>query len=280
MRTKTTTAAVTGLLAATAAAQNSTSTCATGVHLIVARGSNEAPGSGRIGSVADGVVAAVPGSQIEPLVYPASFDNYSSSVATGVEAMKIALTQYSTRCPSSKVALLGFSQGAHVAGDTLCGSVSEDEGEALNLDFDQTTPVLASVVNQSVIAVVLFGDPTHNVSAPWNRGTSTHDGLFPRENITACEPYASKIESWCDTGDIYCDVGNNTSVHGSYFANYTDDAVEFVVSQYNASKTAANGTSPSATPTPSSVPGSGAATAAPGMLMSVAGLSMLAAYLL
>lgn len=105
-----TTAAIAGLFAASAAAQNSTSTCASGVHLIVARGSNEPAGVGRIGSVANGVVAAIPGSQIEPLDYPATFDNYSISVEDGDIAMNLALTAYSSRCPDSKVALLGYSQ--------------------------------------------------------------------------------------------------------------------------------------------------------------------------
>ncbi|KAK0381316.1 cutinase [Colletotrichum limetticola] len=277
MRVKTSTALI-GILAATAAtAQNATSTCATGVYIIVARGSNEAPGSGRIGSVANGTFAAIPGSQIAPLDYPATFDNYSTSVAAGAVALNAALTSYNARCPNSKVALLGYSQGAQVTGDTLCGSVDEDEGEALNIEFNQTAPVPASVVDQSVIAVILFGDPTHNVSASWNKGTSKRNGLFPRENVTKCEAYASKIESYCDTGDIYCDLGNNTAVHGSYFANYTDDAVEFIWAQYNASKSS-NGSSPTATPT--TVPGSGAADSAPGLLMSLAGLSMLAAFIL
>ncbi|KAJ0162405.1 Acetylxylan esterase 2 [Colletotrichum tanaceti] len=281
MRTKTTTAAaVAGLLAATASAQNSTTTtCAAGVHLIVARGSNEAPGSGRIGSVANGVVAAIPGSQIAPLDYPAAFDGYNVSVAAGDEAMKIALVQYSSRCPDSKVALLGFSQGAHVTGDVLCGGTEDDESDQLDLDFVDTTPVPSSIVDKSVIAVILFGDPTHNASAPWNKGTSTRNGLFPRENTTACEAYASKIESYCDTGDIYCDLGNDTRVHGSYFATYTDDAVDFIAAQFNASKRAPNG---SATPTgvPVSAAGPVPAASAPGLLASLAGLSMLVACLL
>ncbi|KAJ0287285.1 hypothetical protein COL940_002493 [Colletotrichum noveboracense] len=262
-----TTAAIAGLFAASAAAQNSTSTCASGVHLIVARGSNEPAGVGRIGSVANGVVAAIPGSQIEPLDYPATFDNYSISVEDGDIAMNLALTAYSSRCPDSKVALLGYSQGAQVTGDTLCGSVDEDAGEALDLEFNHTAPIASSIVDQSVIAVVLFGDPTHTANSTWNRGTSTRDGQ-----------YASKIASWCDTGDVYCDIGNNTKVHGSYFANYTDDAVEFVVAQFNASKT--NSTSPSATPTPSTVPASGAGATGPGTLMSMAGLTMLASFLM
>ncbi|KAI8242314.1 hypothetical protein K4K57_006638 [Colletotrichum sp. SAR 10_99] len=296
-----TTAAIAGLFVASAAAQNSTSTCASGVHLIVARGSNEPAGVGRIGSVANGVVAAIPGSQIEPLDYPATFDNYSISVEDGDIAMNLALTAYTSRCPDSKVALLGYSQGAQVTGDTLCGSVDEDAGEALDLEFNHTAPIASSIVDQSgmyrltkslfgvkyriwnadslvVIAVVLFGDPTHTANSTWNRGTSTRDGIFPRDNTTACQQYASKIASWCDTGDVYCDIGNNTKVHGSYFANYTDDAVEFVVAQFNASKT--NSTSPSATPTPSTVPASGAGATGPGMLMSMAGLTMLAAFLM
>ncbi|KAK1999553.1 cutinase [Colletotrichum falcatum] len=272
--------AVAGFLSASASAQNSTATCATGVHVIVARGSNEAAGVGRIGSVATGVVAAVPGSQIEALDYPATFDNYSTSVAAGTEAMKIALTRYNSQCPDSKVALLGYSQGAHVVGDTLCGNTQDDKSDNVDIDFNVTTPVAASVVDQSVVAVILFGDPTHDTSASWNRGTSTHDGLFPRENVTACESYAPKIESYCDTGDIYCDLGNNTKVHGSYFVNYTKDAVDFVVAQFNAAKpSSANGTSPTTTSKPA--PASGPAPlSAPVMLMPLIGLSVAVTHLL
>ncbi|CRK30654.1 hypothetical protein BN1708_018516, partial [Verticillium longisporum] len=62
------------------------------------------------------------------------------------------------------------------------------------------------------------------------------------------EPYAPKIASWCDTGDVYCDRGNNTEIHGGYFALYDDDAVDFVVDRWNATleeeaEAAASGTS-------------------------------------
>jgi len=270
--------AVAGFLAASASAQDSAATCATGVHLIVARGSNEPAGVGRIGSVANGVVAAIPGSQIEAISYPATFDNYSTSVATGTGAMKIALTQYSSRCPDSKIALLGYSQGAHVVGDTLCGNTEDRDIDNMDFDFNVTTPVAASVVDHSVIAAILFGDPTHDTSASWNRGTSTRDGLSPRENVTACESYAPKIESYCDTGDIYCDLGNDTTVHGSYFSKYTINAVEFIVAKFNSTKPSTNGTSPTTTPKP--VPASGSALSAPAMLTSLVGLSVLGTHLL
>ena len=87
--------------------------------------------------------------------------------------------------------------------------------------------------------------------------------LFPRRNLTLCNAYASKIKSYCDAGDTYCSAGNNTAVHGSYFANYTTEAVSWIVSKYTESKASGAGNStggnngtdttptPSPTPTPS-----------------------------
>ncbi|TDZ37459.1 Acetylxylan esterase 2 [Colletotrichum spinosum] len=279
MRVKTTAAVAAGLLAG-ASAQNSTATCADGVYLIVARGTTEPAGTGRIGSVADGVVAAVPGSQIAPVDYPAVFVPYDGSVENGTNAMKLQLTQYNSRCPNSKVALVGFSQGAQIVGDTLCGSIAENAAEGLDLDFDPTAPVPASIIDQSVIAAVLFGDPTHAANSSWDRGTSRRAGLFPRTNFTACQAYTPKIASWCDLGDRYCDAsGNQTNnvTHGSYFGNYTEDAVDFIVAQFNASK--ANGTSPT-TPPPTTAPDSAAAASAPGFMVSLVGLSILTACFL
>ncbi|KAF6817645.1 Acetylxylan esterase 1 [Colletotrichum musicola] len=280
-----TTTALTGLLAAGAAAQNSTSACASGLHIIAARGSNEPPGPGRIGVVASGVVEAVPGSRIEPLDYPADLQtiklmDYYISVAEGVAALKVALTNYTSRCPSSKVALLGYSQGAHVVADLLCGEVSGL--------FPDMEPISSSIFNRwipqlthlAVVAVVLFGDPTHNTTETWNKGTATVNGLFPRKNTTACDAYAPKIGSWCDENDWACSGGSaSATVHRSYFANYADDAAEFVVERFEASKTVEDDTD-SATPTQTAVPGAGAAGAAPGMLLAMAGLSMLAAFFL
>ena len=85
-------------------------TCATGVHMIVARGSTEQPGPGIIGAVATQVQQSVAGSDKDALIYPATFDNYTSSESTGVAAMKSLIQSYVALCPSSKIALLGYSQ--------------------------------------------------------------------------------------------------------------------------------------------------------------------------
>lgn len=80
------------------------------VHMIVARASTEAPGEGIIGAVATSVKSAVPGSDSEAVDYPATLTNYTTSESSGVAAMQNLIQSYATRCPTSKMALLGYSQ--------------------------------------------------------------------------------------------------------------------------------------------------------------------------
>jgi len=84
--------------------------CASGVHMIVARASTEAPGEGIIGAVATQVQQAVLGSDSEAVDYPATLTDYLNSEASGVAAMKQLVQSYVARCPNSKIALLGYSQ--------------------------------------------------------------------------------------------------------------------------------------------------------------------------
>ena len=98
-----------------------TSSCATGVHMIVARGSTEPQGEGPIVNVTSMVEAAVPGSDSVAVIYPATLLPYASSEEAGVTNMTTMIQQYVQSCPNTKIALLGFSQGAQVIGDTLGG---------------------------------------------------------------------------------------------------------------------------------------------------------------
>jgi hypothetical protein len=77
------------------------------------------------------------------------------------------------------------------------------------VDVDGSCMLISSL---TVIAVVLYGDPSHVVGQPWDLGTSNHTGIFPRQDNLACAPYGRKIKSWCDTGDIYCDAGNTSGI--------------------------------------------------------------------
>lgn len=106
------------LLATGAAAAD----CAKGLYIVVARGSEEAAGPGITGTLADEVVDQIKGSEIDAVVYPATLLNYQISVIDGSKAMEKIVTDYAKACPDGKIALMGYSQGAHAALNTVCGS--------------------------------------------------------------------------------------------------------------------------------------------------------------
>jgi hypothetical protein len=127
----------------------------------------------------------------------------------------------------------------------------------------------------------------------WNEGTSNHNGvsrklehrilslltelpqIFQRANTSGCEPYSPVIKEWCDKGDIYCDAGNVTGVHGTYFANYTKAATNWIVSKWNESLAATNSSgSPTGTasPTASGTAASSSSSTAPPTVTNAAGM--------
>lgn len=233
---------VLSLLVAAAAAQTATAdapltaptACASGVQIFVARGTTEDPGMGKIRTVAGNVTAAIPGSFVTAVDYPATFDDYANSVAAGSSGLKALIDGYVSMCPTGKIALLGYSQGAQAVADTICGASSLGMIE---------TEDLSAGYNANIIATILFGDPTRAGNQTFNVGTiTTRDGLFPRLKSDACEPYSPRMRSWCDVADRYCDPnapgGVDAAVHGTYFNNYTQTAKDFVVAQWKLSQLA------------------------------------------
>lgn len=99
------------LLAVVVAAEDSVShKCASGAHIIVARGSAEPQGAGLIGQVAHLISRRIEGSDVESVVYPALFEPYLSSQTLGVGMMTKAVQDYVEKCPSARIILLGYSQ--------------------------------------------------------------------------------------------------------------------------------------------------------------------------
>lgn len=109
-------------------------TCATGVHMIVARGSGEPAGLGKIAPVVNNVMLAIPGSDYTAVDYPATIMGYPDSVAEGTAEFHKLIKEYTEACPDTKVALLGYSQGAHALMDTVCGSDREGFEPAAELE--------------------------------------------------------------------------------------------------------------------------------------------------
>lgn len=52
---------------------------------------------------------------------PALLDPYVESQTQGISDLTEMVTTYQSCCPDSKMVLLGYSQGAHVTADFLCG---------------------------------------------------------------------------------------------------------------------------------------------------------------
>jgi hypothetical protein len=129
------------LLANLILAQGNQTTCSPGVHMIVARASTEQPGTGIIGAVAQNVSQQIPGSSIVAVDYPATLENYQASEAQGVTAMTKLVQDYAAACPTSKMVLMGYSQGAQVALDVLCGTSEKN--------FTPTKPVADVLGNRT-----------------------------------------------------------------------------------------------------------------------------------
>lgn len=110
--------------------------CATSLHMIVARGSNEPAGLGRITAVVGNVTLLLPGSDYEAIDYPADLFNYVESVAKGTDEFVKLVGEYHTTCPDTPIALLGYSQGAHALMDAVCGT--DLEGFEMQADLPST----------------------------------------------------------------------------------------------------------------------------------------------
>ncbi|RKK94104.1 hypothetical protein BFJ68_g594 [Fusarium oxysporum] len=275
------------VFAATALSQNKgeKTECADGLYMIAVRGTGEDKGSGRIGEIAEDVSKRVNGSIVSPLDYPATLQDpdYFDSEEAGVKALSAALDDYHSSCPNGKIAVFGYSQGGQVATDVFCGG-------------SDNKPLTMSLVKDSVVAVIAFGDPSHVANLTYDRGTSKNDGIFerPSNETKLCEDnYSDIIRSYCDTGDVYCDVGKNNETHGSYFEKYGKEVVDFVVERYEkalkdeststqtstAAATATAETSGSATASdaPSATtaaPGNAAAGLVPGLVLAMIPLAL------
>lgn len=98
------------------------------IHLLVARGSTEPQGPGQLMSLAGRIIQANPGASMESIIYPAKLNPYGPSVQAGTTAVKQQLSSYVQQCPDSKIVLLGYSQGAQIIGDALCGGDAAGTG--------------------------------------------------------------------------------------------------------------------------------------------------------
>lgn len=198
-------------------------TCAN-VAIITARASTEAPGEGITGALVTQIINSSKQTISRASVnYPATLNNYNSSSLQGIQALTSQLTAEVQNCPSEKIVLLGYSQGAHVVLDVLGGGQGGSLGTAV--------PPISSSISSHVVAVATFGDPRHVPGQAFDLGTSRRNGLFPRSStqLGVLSGFASKIEAFCDTNDQFCDSGFSTQVHLTYLDRDQNAAAQFVL---------------------------------------------------
>lgn len=105
-------------------------TCATGVHIIAARGSTEDPGEGKVQPLSALIEAGISGSDDVAVDYPADLIDYPISETEGVTNMLSQIQSYVAACPDANIVLAGFSQGAQIVGDVLGGGSYGDPPSA------------------------------------------------------------------------------------------------------------------------------------------------------
>jgi cutinase len=206
-----------GLFAGPATANAADGSCAA-VEVVFARGTFEAPGVGATGqSFVDALQARLPGKTIEVygVDYPASLD--FGQAVTGIADAVNKIQSIAAQCPSTKIVLGGYSQGAAVASYTTSSVVPP--GYALPAGLSGPMP---TSVASHVAAVALFGTPDD-----WFLGLA--DRTAPP--ITIGNLYAGKTIQLCATGDPVCFPGGlDRSAHSSYKSNgMAEQAADFVV---------------------------------------------------
>ena len=211
-------AIVVGLFTGPAATANAADDSCAAVEVVFARGTFEGAGVGATGQAfVDALNARLPGKTVDVygVNYPASLD--FGQAIDGVADAANRIQAIATQCPSTKIVLGGYSQGAAVAGYTTSSTVPA--GVALPAGLNGPLP---SSVASHVAAVALFGTPD-------NWFLSLADRSAPP--IVIGDQYAGKTIQLCATGDPICFPGGlDRSAHSSYKSNgMADQAADFVV---------------------------------------------------
>ncbi|CEJ91396.1 hypothetical protein VHEMI07112 [[Torrubiella] hemipterigena] len=201
-------------------------TCVPGLYMIVARGSLEPAGEGRIGAITKAVKAQVPGSSSVAVDYPATIVSgtlYPESVYEGIIDAKKKVHNYVATCgDDSRIVLIGYSQGGNVISDMLAGGVLKP------------MPLDATYRNY-IKSVVTFADPTFAANQTYDYGTNAKgsDGIFSRSSSASetalLEPYADIMAAYCDANDSICASGQSTAVHRVEVENHAQEAIDFIV---------------------------------------------------
>lgn len=180
------------------------------VQLIFARGTAEPPGLGAVGDALFAALQPALGSRnvdSYAVNYPASYNFLTT--ADGANDARDHIAQMVDQCPSTRLVLGGFSQGAAavsmLAGVPPVGQRIGNFGSAPALD-----PGLAN----KIAAVAVFGNPGNRFNTP----------------LSSTGAFAGRAIDLCSEGDPVCVVGGrDRDAHHDYsVAPYPGQAAGFI----------------------------------------------------
>jgi cutinase len=179
------------------------------VQIVFARGTSETPGIGRVGqALVDTLQPRLGGRSLGTYAvnYPASYDFLAA--ADGAADATAHIAAMAQQCPSTRIVLGGYSQGAAVvamlAGIPPLGNKVGEVGSA---------PPLPHSVADNVAAVAVFGNPSTKFGNP----------------VSASPLFAGRAIDLCSDGDPICSDGRNPFAHTNYpSSGYPTQAANFV----------------------------------------------------
>lgn len=131
-------------------------------------------------------------------IWPLGAVGYNASEAEGRANLEQAVATYQQSCPDSKIVIVGYSQGARIAGDVLT-------------DIGQNRPLEdGTVIDSSKVTGELYSDP-RMVGTLWGQGIeSALVGVIP--GLTMSGPRSGAdygglpVTTYCIEGDPICDL--------------------------------------------------------------------------
>ncbi|MCX2931087.1 cutinase family protein [Mycobacterium sp. CVI_P3] len=176
------------------------------VEVVFARGTDEAPGIGRVGQAFVNSLRGKIGNRsmgVYAVNYPASYDFLAA--ADGANDASAFIQNVVNTCPNTRLVLGGYSQGAAII-DIITSIPFPAVG------FNNPLP---PNVPDHVAALAVFGNPTAKVGLP----------------LTSSPVYGSRAIDLCNTGDPICTDGDNVAAHRAYGGDGTaSQAASFVAS--------------------------------------------------
>ncbi|MCV7420977.1 cutinase family protein [Mycobacterium yunnanensis] len=201
-------------------------------EIVFARGTTEAPG---VGPVGDAFVSAV-----QARVAPKSVGVYAvdypatmafSTAMQGIVDARSHILATTAACPTTKLVLGGFSQGAAVMGFVTASVVPDGVRQT-----DVPAPMPPEIADH-VAAVALFGKPSARFM-----------NVIKDPDVEVGPSYVGKALELCVDDDLVCDPhGRSFSVHNTYVeAGMVDQGATFAAQRLQAlwAADAAAGTEP------------------------------------